>query len=119
MSKLRVGLASAALGMGLVAATVTPAHAAANDANIKNSPGSNTSFRACKDWSGTKADPGCKSGTAWVTLSPGEDTRSNGWADADGYELKSGCTDNYGNRGPKQIKVSGFFGMTKTRLVKC
>jgi len=112
----RIALTAGA-GAMLAASFATTAEAAPyNHARIKNSIGSDRDLRACKDWSGTKSDPGCKSGTRWVTLSPGETTPAGDW---DGYEVPSGCTDNYGNRGKKQIKVSGFFGKTATRLLSC
>lgn len=109
--------ALAVASVGAVVATAQPAEAAPyNHARIKNSPGSDRSLRACQDWSGTKSDPGCKSGTRWVTLAPGQTTPAGDW---DGYEVPSGCRDNYGNRGKVQVKVSGFFGRTSMRLLDC
>lgn len=55
MKKIRVALASAVLGVGLLAPTAAPAHAAYNDAKIHNKAASDRNLWVCKDWSGAIA----------------------------------------------------------------
>lgn len=116
-TRLALAISAGALLTGGVA---TQANAAASDAVLKNASGSDRTISICKDWSGTKSDPDCKSGSARGTLAPGQNSKSKyGWKDTDGYYVPSGCRDNYGNRGGKWVKLSGFYGQTKTRLIDC
>lgn len=131
-TNIRVRMASVGLTIGLgVAALTAPiatpaAHAAANDAKIKHSTSGNWNGQlvVCKDWSGTSADPGCKSGSALAYLSEG---RTSPWADADGYYKPAGTwTEHYfggfkysgaAGSAAKWVKISGCGGCTKQIIV--
>lgn len=121
MKKPTIVFGTLAAGFVLATVTVLPAAAAPiNAGNIKNASSSEGNLGVCRDWSGTSADPGCKSGTPRGSLSPGQNSKTKyGWADTDGRIIPAGCQDNYGNRGPKEVKTPGFFGITKTYRLDC